>query len=1261
MLIDQLIQTNQPVYSTGFNTTDIQIIGKVNTSTPPDTKSMYELNIYSFNRILINSFTERTPAGFAFSSSLKYLNINNFNKYFNESNLNSGKYYFTVNSFNPIIGNSANNLFIQEISPSRTEIRLGRIIQLSPSASKLSDISDIRVDVNIGADINAGDLRFSGTGSSVSNTPTIITDFQRLLTKGDNFKNIYLNFGQDRFYRVINIELGSSPSFDILVKLYEPLNINIEIGEFCELDNLIFSYGDIAEYTQNVEIEDLTTLISGPNFNIDVDIYKGSVTGFQTWNDLLDVNLSTSQQIIDSYFGESLKGIKLNIDYSKPEQFIFYSSAEERFNNFYYKIQLIENYNSQLEVLNNINQTIKDNNIIDIIKKRNKLISGFDDFEKYLFFGQESGSLYTFYTGSIDIWPKTTTGSLNWLESYNYWVDSYSTGSLNTNVGYNLKATNSSEVISYVEDTLAIVREYDRNNINSLLKTVPSSILLDNSNSEYFIFVNMIGHHFDIIYTYINHLNSIHSREQHPLAGISKELLTSVADSFGWKLTNSKKKDSLWRYLTGLDSNGNYIQSGSLTPTITTEQYTLEIWNRIVNNLPYLLKTKGTKRSIQALMTCYGIPSTIINIKEYGGPTTNSIRPDWQVDKFIYSLEFGNNTGSLTIPWQKLTSTNRVPDSIQFRFKPDPSVVLYPRTLLRTNNSGAPYFYVTYDQPIGYNENEIQLTYYVLDVDGVTYRSGSLNNVPSLNGEWTSVLLSKTPLIGSVITSSFTINALVKNYENIIYNSSKSFSASNTNFISSSNIIIGSSSYNTSNRAFDGNLNEFRYWSYILNNESMVEYTKNPLFYGGNSDSDAYDYLNFRLPLSYLITTTGSYPSVHPNQSIPSFSGSVSASAIFSGFVDGDLNGEDYTTYVSIPSLGSDNIYSSKIRSVDTSLVRPLDPDISAEPLTNDQTPKDSNLVGIYMSPAETIDSDIYNQLGSFSIDDYIGDPADQNLSYYPALTVIQNQYWKKYKNTNNFSILYKLLSVYDYSFFDQLKQLLPARVNVNSGIVVKQNILERSKITIVDEVVANKPMYEDTIDYSNIIDTSGDYPVYNTIIDESAILNQPGIYNYSSSRLISGTDVVTYMVRFEPTGSVILQNALSNTKQVFYPIYSTEVSASLNLYNSSSFYKAAEVQDYEFEGIATRKMKYEGTKISSPGYNIASLDLLDNSPVISVITLGPNGGRTIRKNPAIPPILPPAPQNPVINTTNPSSALRVNVTLPSYVGYSAGIGFNIL
>jgi len=1332
MLIDNLLQSETASYDSGFINTDLSIIGQVNTRTPSAVSSRYEVNLYSFDGILIESYVENTKTPFRITPTGSYLDVN-LSKYFDQSNLNSGKYYYIINAYDQIGGPQPNNLIVEEISSTRTEVRLLRVkalseftqsIRLSRSTSPVfqnttpniqtrGDLLGAIESINRGQGIsfnrfeiydpNTGEsFPVTGTSGEIANdllsndieytenqlaldSKTTETDFQRILTKNGNFRNIFLNFGQNRLVRILNIELSGAPSFEILVKLYEPLPIDIDVRQFCEIDEVFFSYGDVVEYVQNVEIIDPSIQIQGPNFNIDVDLYKNTTTGFQTWNDLLDVNLSTSQQIIDSYFGQSLQGIKLNIDYSKPEQFIFYSSGEERFLNFYYKIQLIEDYNKQLNTLNDINQTIKSANIIDITKKRNKIITGFDDFEKYLYFGAESGSLYTFYTGSIATWPKTATGSLNWLESYNYWVDNYSTGSLNSNIGYNLQSTTSSIVQTYATDTIAILQEYDKNNISSLLKTVPASILLDDRNSEYFIFVNMIGHHFDIIYTYINHLSSIHSREQHPLDGISKDLLTDVADSFGWKLVNSKKKDSLWQYVTGLDSNGNYIQTGSLTPTISTEQYTLEIWNRIVNNLPYLLKTKGTKRSIQALMSCYGIPSTIINIKEYGGPTTNDIKPNWQVDKFIYSLEVGNNTGSLTIPWDYLTTSNRTPDTLQFRFKPDSSVVLFPRTLLRTDNSGLPYFYITYDQPSGYNPKEGQLTYYLLQPDS-SYTSASLNNIPMFNNDWTSINIQRNslPVSSTAVISSFqslvtsaggtiqastcitntinslltlsendlTIGALVKNYDNIIYNSSSSLSGSNLYYNTPTNIVIGSSSYSTSNKAFDGNINEIRYWSYLLNNDSMVQYTKNPLFYGGNTDPDAYNYLSFRLPLSYLITATGSYPSVHPNQSIPSFTNG-SSSAFFNGFVSTDLGGEDYTTYVVLPSLGSDNIHSEKIRIVNNSLTSSLNTDISVEIPTSEQTPKDTNIVSIYFSPQEMIDSDIYNQLGYFDIDDYIGDPADQNLSYYNDLRVIQYQYWKKYKNSNNLPVLLKLLSVYDYSFFDQLKQLLPARVVLDNSIKIRPNVLERSKITILDDVVVTTPMYDKTIDAYDYINLTGDYPVYDGTIDYTDTLEKAGVYNYSSSKYLPGSGVVNMMVRFEPTGAAVLQNTLSLTRQVFYPIYSTEASASIGKFNSSSYYRAAEVQDYNYSLASFRKRNFEGTKISAAGYNVSSNDLPDKSPVISVTIVKPG---TIRNNPAIPPKPPTSPVKspaPPVSTTNPNANGRTPI------GYNSR-GFNL-
>ena len=124
MTIDKLLQTDQPVYDTGFSDADIQIIGSSNiiSTTTPKVALNYEVNIYSFNGLLLNSFVYNSFSTLTTSGSVKYLNIPNFNKYFDQSNLNSGKYYYTVNSYTTRF----DNLFIQEISSTRREIKLGR-------------------------------------------------------------------------------------------------------------------------------------------------------------------------------------------------------------------------------------------------------------------------------------------------------------------------------------------------------------------------------------------------------------------------------------------------------------------------------------------------------------------------------------------------------------------------------------------------------------------------------------------------------------------------------------------------------------------------------------------------------------------------------------------------------------------------------------------------------------------------------------------------------------------------------------------------------------------------------------------------------------------------------------------------------------------------------------------------------------------------------------------------------------------------------
>ena len=76
-------------------------------------------------------------------------------------------------------------------------------------------------------------------------------------------------------------------------------------------------------------------------------------------------------------------------------------------------------------------------------------------------------------------------------------------------------------------------------------------------------------------------------------------------------------------------------------------------------------------------MSIYGIPQTIIAIKEYGGPSEEADRPQMIEDRYAYALNFkgrqsvkmnryriGAGTGS----WSGGGVTKVVPDTIGFRF-----------------------------------------------------------------------------------------------------------------------------------------------------------------------------------------------------------------------------------------------------------------------------------------------------------------------------------------------------------------------------------------------------------------------------------------------------------------------------------------------------------------------------------------------------------------------------------------------------------------
>ena len=155
----------------------------------------------------------------------------------------------------------------------------------------------------------------------------------------------------------------------------------------------------------------------------------------------------------------------------------------------------------------------------------------------------------------------------------------------------------------------------------------------------------MIGQHFDILYTYAKALTDrVYIKEEHPKRGIDKDVLPMIAKSQGWQLVNGKQASQLWQYKLGTDDSGSYAQTGSLF-SVPDEQITGEVWRRIVNNLPYILKTRGTIQSLKALLNIYGVPQTLLSVREYGGPKVGADEfPVLTEDRYCYAVRM--TTGS---------------------------------------------------------------------------------------------------------------------------------------------------------------------------------------------------------------------------------------------------------------------------------------------------------------------------------------------------------------------------------------------------------------------------------------------------------------------------------------------------------------------------------------------------------------------------------------------------------------------------------------
>ena len=221
---------------------------------------------------------------------------------------------------NLFLSNEQRRFFIKEISDDRTEIRIVTN-ELSYDALSTSYFNYI----------------------NSKNNKSFYSDF--LLNFGDNNTILGVN-------TLLDTSLTTEPS--IFIKLYEPLDDNIT-----EKDTLWVSEQISDPFTFKVDIkilpeeeEDEFILLRGPNTNIDLNLQSNVTTKYLNVDEILNTPLTSSLQQIKSILEE--KSVNINIDYTEYENFVHFSSAYQRLENFREKLILIERFQSDINRLKGV-------------------------------------------------------------------------------------------------------------------------------------------------------------------------------------------------------------------------------------------------------------------------------------------------------------------------------------------------------------------------------------------------------------------------------------------------------------------------------------------------------------------------------------------------------------------------------------------------------------------------------------------------------------------------------------------------------------------------------------------------------------------------------------------------------------------------------------------------------------------------------------------------------------------------------------------
>ena len=940
-----------------------------------------------------------------------------------------GTFFATYNFYRKRLSSDIeNNYYISEISSDRTELRLSS--NTIPSELIISSSED----------------------------------FITFREEEEYFVDFLLNFGNDQQVIANNLKLESATSVDpsILIKLYEPLPSQFDLKSTLWVVEEISSPEAYKVTFPPINfVPDDIQFIKGPNYSIQVTQETGESSQLFSYDTLIGTDLTSSANQLKSIL--NTKGIDISVDYTEYSNFIHFSSAYTRFENFYYKVGLIQSSSNAIENLP-LNSGTYSASKAELSNSIEKVITNFDGWEYFMYYNSGSSKSYPKQNTEPPyiLFPTGSDEALTWAGSTD-----------TTSAYYGGQAVSASE--------------YDANNPDYLYNTIPEYLKEDPENLKYELFVDMVAQQYDNTWLYTKNITTRFDADNRLDYGISKDLVADAIKDFGIKIySNNFNTNDLYTAFLGITPSGSTFPFPNMTGSYPTpsgyehvdttvsasdnivplDNVNKSLYKRIYHNLPYLLKTKGTIAGIRSLITSYGIPPTILRINEFGGKDRlNNKDWDYQEDIFNYAFHLDGESyiSSSFVANSDFQNTDSAPKSLQFRFKTPgiPTSSAYynvwvgdqTRAFITLEYTGSGMDSGSYSGSIPSESNAYgTLKFYP---DGLLAGDNTASiDLPFFDGGWWSVQATvdynpTSPEDEKVVL--YAANRIdnqigFSGSDEANYNWQYWANTSISYLPSASNLLVGSQNYSP----LTGALQEVRYWDVPLSESLFFDYVMNPYSTQGNTINSTPDDLVFRADLGTQLITS-SRTSIHPK-----VTGSWDITQSFADntsefFATGSFITNKEKIFLNQVPGGIKNRISDKIKIVDEIL--PTGSTLSPyRSIQQSSYPSGSdpniNYLEVAFSPTDQINDDIIAQIGAFNLGDYIGDPRQISESgvSYPQLDTLRDAYFTKYINSYDVNDFVRLIKFFDNSLFKMIKDFTPARTSLSSGVVIKQNLLERNR-----------------------------------------------------------------------------------------------------------------------------------------------------------------------------------------------------------------------